>query len=315
MTDHPRRHHSTLLLRAALTLCCLLAMLPAMASYELLEGVEYLPGAAPEEACAWEAALGQTAIAKSRNFIAKAAAPAPSSAGTALLSLQVVRLTMSRGSRKNEYAAVIRANVVEGGKLIATRDFSDDASFDNRGPGCDTLRRLGAALGEEVATWVAGSRFIKCGAGCDGIHPDEPIVVGTEVLIGNDDAINETVRVDCRFTTSLVVLLVKAFNDDNPPPRARLEARPIDVRLHPGRRLVLRVDNVHALGGGGITGPKWMDMAGELWDGKTLVGSFESHTSSGRGLTTCRSVESLSESSADMIAKWLRSPSLGAKLD
>ncbi len=140
-------------------------------------------------------------------------------------------------------------------------------------------------------------------------------IVGKEVLIGDDDALNETVRRDCKFQTAIIGTLLTAFNDVDPPPRARLESGIVHPDAKTGRRLVLRVMNVHALAGGGWTGPKWMDLAGELYDGKTMVGSFESHTTSGRGLTTCRSVESLSESSADRIANWLRSPSLGARLN
>jgi len=70
----------------------------------------------------------------------------------------------------------------------------------------------------------------------------------------------------------------------------------------------------NAVYGGKITGPKWTTMSGELREGKMLVANFESYTNSGRGLTTCRSVDSLSESTADMIVEWLRSPSLAAQL-
>jgi len=87
-----------------------------------------------------------------------------------------------------------------------------------------------------------------------------------------------------------------------------------DIETYPGRRLVLRVNNVHALAGGGLSGPKWMAMSGELREGKLLVANFESYSSSGRGHTTCRSVDSLSDSTTGMIVAWLRSPTLGAKL-
>jgi hypothetical protein len=133
--------------------------------------------------------------------------------------------------------------------------------------------------------------------------------------LGNPEAINETVRVDCKWQTSMVNRLVTAFNENEPSPRAKLEARRIDIEKYTGRRLVLRVDQVHALGGGGYTGPKWMYMSGELLEGNVLVASFKSHSTSGRGLTTCRSLDSLNDSTTDMIVNWLNSPSMGAQLD
>ena len=75
--------------------------------------------------------------------------------------------------------------------------------------------------------------------------------MGAEVLVGSVDAINDTVRNDCRWPTAMVSRLIKAFNEsDDPPPRAKLESRPIDIEKYPGRRLVLRLNEVHALGGG-----------------------------------------------------------------
>ena len=292
---------------------CAFVTLPASAVVEISESVEYLASAAPDAAgCAWEAGLVSNAVASSRVFVITASKPA-APAGTSL-SLQIAQLKLARASKESEYSVVVRGNVVANGKLLATRDFQDEASFKNDRPACEALRTLGASLGQAVAEWVAQTRFMTCADDCVGIHPDEPIAVGARILIANDDAINETVRDECRFPTVMVAKLVAAFNDSDPPPRAKLVSRAIDIESYTGRRLVLRVNNVHALGGGGITGPKWMELSGELWDGKTVVGDFHSYTASGRGLTTCRSVDSLSDSSADLIAQWLRSPSMGAFL-
>ena len=293
---------------------CAFAGLPAWGAVEVAERVDYLPGAQPDEtACAWEASVAVAAVEKSKGAITLAG-KTPAISGLNL-SLQVAQLKLSRATKGSDYAVVVRGNVTRDGKLLATRDFDGDGSVKNGQPACDALRGIGASIGERAAKWVSRTRFMECRDDCIGIHPDEAIVVGAEILPGNDDAINDTVRNDCHWPTAMVSKLVKAFNDNDPPPRAKLESRPIDVEKYPGRRLVLRVDNVHALGGGGWSGPKWMVMSGELREGNTLVASFESYTNSGRGFTTCRSVDSLSESTSDMIVEWLRSPTLGAKLD
>jgi len=292
---------------------CALAGLPAWGAIELAETVDYLPGAQPDDAaCPWEANMVSAALASSKGAITQAG-KTTATAGLRL-SLLVAQVKRTRGAKESEYSAVVRGNVVAGSKLLATRDFQDDGSFKNDQSACDALRTVGASLGKSAAEWASQTRYIDCRDDCTGIHPDETIVVGAQILIADAEAINETVRDGCRWPTAMVSRLVKAFNEHELPPRAKLEARPVDIETYPGRRLVLRVNNVHALAGGGLSGPKWMTMSGELLEGKMLVANFESYSNSGRGLTTCRSVDSLSESTAEMIVEWLRSPTLGAKL-
>lgn len=295
-----------------LGVAALLAGAPARAAIELNEQVERLPGATAEEGCAWEAVVATATAAGSGGYIVPAK-PTAASAGTSL-DLQVVQLKLDRTAKGGDYAAVLRANVRRAGKLVGTRDFLEEDSYKNGKPPCDTLRAIGNALAVRVVDWATTARFMECRDDCTGIHPDETIVVGTQVMLGAADALNDTVRNDCRFQTAMVKELVKSYNEIDPAPRAKLEARAIDVAGYPGRRLLLRVNNVHALGGGGWTGPKWMDMSGELWDGKAMVGSFDSHTEWGGGFTTCRSVESLSGATIELIVEWLRGPSIGAKL-
>jgi len=293
---------------------CPLAGLPAWAAIEVAEGVDYLQGVQSDDlACTWEGSMVSSVVARSKGAITPAGR---TSATTGLgLSLQVARLNLSRSTKESEYSAVVRANVIRDGKLVATRDFQDDKSFKNGQPACDALRALGVSLAESAADWATQTSFMECRDDCAGIHPDEIIVVGAEVLAVSAGALSETVRDECRWPTTMMSRLVKAFNEsDEPSPRAKLESRPIDIDKYPGRRLVLRVSDVHALGGGGLSGPKWMAMTGELREGNILVANFSSYSQSGRGLTTCRSVDSLSDSTAEMIVKWLRSPTLDAKL-
>ena len=300
--------------RLLLVAACAVAGLPAWGAIEVAEGVDYLQGAQPGDAtCAWEESMVSAVVARSKGAITLAG-KAPAASGLKL-ALQVARLNLTPEAKKSEYSAIVRANVVRDGKLVATRDFQDDKSFKNGQPACDALRALGASFAESAADWATQTSFMECRDDCAGIHPDETIVVGAEVLAVSAGALNDTVRDECRWPTAMVSRLVKAFNEsDEPPPRAKLESRPIDIDKYPGRRLVLRVSDVHALGGGGLSGPKWMAMTGELREGNILVANFSSYTQSGRGLTTCRSVDSLSDSTAEMIVKWLRSPTLDAKL-
>ena len=293
---------------------CALTGLPSWGAIQIEERVNYLQGAQPESAdCAWEASMIAAAIASSAGSITPVV---KTTVGTGLrLSLQVVELKLSRSAKGGDYLLRIRGDVFDDDKLLATRNLQDDSSFKGDLSACSALKDIGTSIGESAAEWVSQTRFMECHEGCSGIHPDETIIVGEEVLVGEADAINSTVRDECHWQTTMVSRVVKAFNESDPPPRAKLEPRRIDIEKYSGRRLVLRVNGVHAVGGGGFSGPKWMDMSGELREGNLLVASFQSHTNSGRGLTTCRSVDSLSDSTTDMIVEWLNNPTLDAKLN
>jgi hypothetical protein len=285
---------------------------PAFAALGVQENVDYLEGAKPgDAACRWEAGMVSAASAQIERVAAKAGG---SDATHLRLAFRVVELKLSQGASKNQYSVTVRGDVLADEKLVGTQDFQRSQSFRGDASACDTLLQIGGSIGKDSANWVSETRFMECLRDCVGIHPDEVIVVGSEVLMPDSDAVNETVRNDCHWLTAMVGKVVSTFNESDPKPRSRLESRVVDIEKYPGRRLLLRVNNLHAVGGGGFTGPKWLSMSGELWDGKSLVASFESYTGSGRGLTTCRSVDSLTEKSADMISEWLLNPTLGAKL-
>mgnify|MGYP003340564806 CR=1 FL=1 len=77
-------------------------------------------------------------------------------------------------------------------------------------------------IGAQAAEWATKARWPVCGEGCTGLHPDEPIVIAAEVLLGKPDALNDTVRNECRWPTEMVKRLVTAYNEGDPKPRAPL---------------------------------------------------------------------------------------------
>jgi hypothetical protein len=297
------------------SLACAWLALPAFGAVELDPRVGYRPGLASDDAaCEWEP--GVAAAVRQRASAALLPVGAKPATADRKLSLQVIRYEFTRWEKKSQYLVGVRADVTEGGKLVATRDFQYHDSFRNEKPGCDTLKYIGGYLGGEIGKWILPASFVECGEGCAGIHPEETIVVGTEVQLSSPEALNSTVRDDCRFQTKMAARLVEEFNGiDYPPLRAKLEPRDIDLEKYSGRRLILRVNDVHALAGGGFSGPKWAVMSGELREGDLTVASFSVKNTSGRGLTTCRSVDSLIDGLTWSIVQWLRGPTLGARLD
>ncbi len=86
-----------------------------------------------------------------------------------------------------------------------------------------------------------------------------------------------------------------------------------DVSQLSGKVLIMKIVNVHAIGGGGWTGPKWAAVHGELRDNGKLVGSFDAHQHSSVGLTMCGALDHLAKELGDDIADWLKDPVMDAK--
>lgn len=81
-----------------------------------------------------------------------------------------------------------------------------------------------------------------------------------------------------------------------------------------GRSLRMQVTHAHSTAGGRFSGPKWATIHGELLDGATVIGSFDANRTTTRGITACRALERVGEEMGKDIAKWLRAPSMNAKL-
>jgi hypothetical protein len=102
----------------------------------------------------------------------------------------------------------------------------------------------------------------------------------------------------------------------------RLQALSPRVRLAEGetpRRLVLRIEAVHAPAGGAWSGPKWLEVSGALHEGADVVGSFRARRSSFGGpfapfLDTCSILERAAQAIAGDVAAWLEAPVPDARL-
>lgn len=83
------------------------------------------------------------------------------------------------------------------------------------------------------------------------------------------------------------------------------------------KTLSITVTGVYAAGGGGWSGPKSVTLKGVLTDNGKVVGSFEGNrTASGGPFSagTCRMLENCVAALSKDIARWLRNPTMDAKL-
>jgi hypothetical protein len=86
------------------------------------------------------------------------------------------------------------------------------------------------------------------------------------------------------------------------------------VDVAKGTRLELKILDIHAPNGGVFSGPKWIEVEGRLYSGKTLQGDFMARQTSMASATACGMLQKVMLVIADDVAGWLRHPSRGAKL-
>jgi len=90
-------------------------------------------------------------------------------------------------------------------------------------------------------------------------------------------------------------------------------------QLGGGRVLELAITQVHAPGGGGFSGPKWMTVTGTLREGGRAVGSFRAKRFTTGGVFagfkgTCAIIGRTTKVIGSDIAAWLENPGMDSKL-
>lgn len=81
-----------------------------------------------------------------------------------------------------------------------------------------------------------------------------------------------------------------------------------------GRVLRLEVTNIFAAKGGRYSGPKQITLHGEVLVGGQITSSFDVRRGTMRAVGTCKMIDLVNEAIAKDVGKWLKSPSMGAKL-
>lgn len=139
-------------------------------------------------------------------------------------------------------------------------------------------------------------------------HAEDVVQVPSLIPYQSDEVANETVRKECNWNTTMPRYLAKESDG-----RVKVAEQNFDTIT--GKRLMLVATNLHTLGGGSWTGPKWLVLEGKMTEGGKLLGNFEVRRQTIRGsMRACGTLESLSEEITEDILKWLKKPSLNAKL-
>jgi len=137
---------------------------------------------------------------------------------------------------------------------------------------------------------------------------DDVVQVSSLIPYQSDDVAKEAVRKECNWNSTMPSYM--AAKSDG---RVKVAEQNLDAVT--GKKLVLVATHLHAIGGGGWTGPKWLVLSGKLMQGNKLVGNFEVRRQTIRGsMRACSTLETLSEEITEDILKWLKEPGLNAKL-
>jgi hypothetical protein len=152
---------------------------------------------------------------------------------------------------------------------------------------------------------VAAALLLGAGLGSAGAARAEPVRLANRVEFAPSAGVTEAVRDQCGLQTSLP---------------AALQAAATGVELVPPpaggpRVLSLSITEVHALGGGPFSGPKWMVVAAELREGgHTYTARAKRVTSGAMPGGTCGQLQKVVRAIAGDLAAWLAQPSSGAEL-
>ncbi|MDP1925574.1 MAG: hypothetical protein Q8K57_12440 [Thiobacillus sp.] len=137
---------------------------------------------------------------------------------------------------------------------------------------------------------------------------EDVVHVSSLIPYQSDKVGNEAVRKECNWNTTMPRHMAEESDG-----RVKVTEQSHDSIT--GKKLALVATHLHTLGGGSMTGPKWLVLEGKLMEGNTLLGNFEVRRQTiGGSFRACSTLESLSEEITEDILKWLKAPGLNSKL-
>lgn len=140
------------------------------------------------------------------------------------------------------------------------------------------------------------------------VFADEKIMLSSVIPYEDKDVANDAVRQECDWNKQLAQNIVKESD-------STAETTDQDLTQIHGKTLIIQADNVHAIGGGPWTGPKWAHIHGTLKDDGKVIGSFEAlRRTIGGTFSACSTLDNLGEELSQDVAKWLKNPTMNAKL-
>ncbi|HEX5127043.1 MAG TPA: hypothetical protein VFW00_09915, partial [Rhodocyclaceae bacterium] len=263
-----------------------------------------------QNACDWRGSLVRSVISNAPGLVTVSQDAEKRDAGR-VLALQVTLLNAPPPGDYRKRRLGIQAKVYSDGKWLAVKNFEDRSMASTAYTVCDSIANLANNLGSDIADWIKDSDSLVCDSACTGLHPNEPIALGKELLAA-PGVIDDEIAA-CKWTSQMTKDFVDDAKDADPPLPVKLFVTDEDILQFRGRKLVLRVTEIDLRDKDG-TG-KWLRMSGELIDGGFVAGSFNGYQKTRLGLFgTCKTLTSLGENMYQSIENWLREPTTKAEL-
>ncbi|GAA5168874.1 hypothetical protein [Viridibacterium curvum] len=272
--------------------------------------VEIAEGVQPDEvaaSCNWLPVVPATMQKEAKGMLAPPAADQPD---RHLISVRVQRFEVTPDGRERDYLVVLRAHVQHRGKLVGFLDYKREFSIESNEAPCPVFSKVARKAAAEFEDWLRYTRFVECGEGCTDMHPDEPIAMSPSLV--RPERL-QSFGAGCGWEKTLIDRIAKKYEGDRAESAPALVFRQGDVREWEGRKLLLRLDDGHVVGGQQFTGPKWIIVSGDLIDHGFVTASFTWQLQNGGSWSECKTLTSFAEDSGDFVGRWLLRPSHGTK--
>jgi hypothetical protein len=186
----------------------------------------------------------------------------------------------------------IMGKLVRQGRTVGEFSFvqeTDKQALSN----CEAVRDIAKDLADNMYDWLK--------------NPGAGVTIAAEIPMLNPDAVEPDVQASCPATRMLPQALTEETD-------GAVQRTTRDLATVGGRTLHLKIISSRLLGGAIYTGSKWIKVTGSLKEGQHEIGSFIAQRNTLRAWTSCGVVDSVSEEISEDIAKWLKKPSLNARL-
>ena len=133
-----------------------------------------------------------------------------------------------------------------------------------------------------------------------------PITIAAKIPYLNDGVASPAIRAECTWNSDVPAAIVAKS-------KGGVVSTDQDLASVHGRKLTVTVVNLHAAGGGGFSGPKWIAMRGELNEDGKVLGNFDFRRTTSHGrMTTCATLDYIGKALTQDILKWLKNPTTNA---
>ncbi|MEN8178444.1 MAG: hypothetical protein ABFS39_07465 [Pseudomonadota bacterium] len=148
-------------------------------------------------------------------------------------------------------------------------------------------------------------------------YSKDKVTIQAEIPFDRPQSVPGNIRAECELDKKMHDFLMAEFE------RNDVEVVTVeDISKAKGKVLDMKIDNLTGFGGGGWSGPKYMEMSGKLIQNGKKIGSFTARERSmGGGLRgfafggTCNIFHVIEEALAQDIVNWvLDEPEMGARL-